>query len=147
MEFWIGRSSKIERDITKEYVPPQESAVNILPTRRKSVSPHLNLPHQHPPLNLPTLIHRQHPSISLPPALVSLNRTSLVQQFVPPARSHEFPSPPPIARSPNISQIDLQLIPVDPVSPTSQMRGLYPTPLPNPPKQKGKAVVLVVHLL
>jgi hypothetical protein len=35
----LDRKSPIERDITKEYIPPPGVAINILPTRRKSASP------------------------------------------------------------------------------------------------------------
>ena len=131
----LDRKSLIERDIAQDYATPPGVSVNILPTRRKSISP------QHAPLPIisPSTTHVIHQSMSLTPALVSS------QQKTTPCANRCTPSPfsRPINRCTHrTSQHSTNGPPLIPCSPqhppTSQNRGLYPTPLLNPLNRREK---------
>lgn len=77
----LDRESPIARDITKEYIPPPGVAINILPTRRKSVSPvpqpnprpsSLQIPPAQPPRAAPNDVQNPTP----PPKMRGLEHSS-----------------------------------------------------------------------
>ena len=148
----MDRKSPIERDVTREYVPSPGVPVNIVPIRRKSTSPQ----HVHLPVDVP-VNHISNPSIDIPvnharnlSIDVPVNRVASTD-VRPRVQSTDVP----IAR-PRVPSTDAPLsrprIPsteppsrADPIiPPPPKMRGLSTQSSPKSPKQKGKAVVLVI---
>lgn len=138
-------NSLIETDITQEYIPPPGVAVNILPTRRKSKSPKKLSSPSHVQVN-----HGRNPSIDVPvtrPRVASAEVRPRVPTEAPPLRHRVVSTDAPIAR-PHVLSTDLPSSRMDPIiPPPPKMRGLSSQSPPKSPKQKGKAVVLVVLLL
>ena len=141
----LDGKSPIARDITQEYIPPPGVSVNILPTRRKSTSSQ----HVPSPVNVP-VNHARNSSIDVPvnrPRVPSTEGRRCVPTDPPQARPRISATDAPFNR-PRIPSTDLPSSRPDPnIPPPPKMRGLSTHSSPKSPKQKGKAVVLVVLLL
>lgn len=141
----LDPKSLMETDIIQENIPPPGVPVNILPTRRKSKSPQKVSSISHVHVN-----HARNPSIDVPvtrPRVASTEGPPRMPTDAPPARHRVASTDAPVAR-PRVPSTDLPSSRIDPIiPPPPKMRGLSSQSPPKSPKQKGKAVVLVVLLL